>query len=483
MQIVVANGQMRELDKRAQESVCSSLLMENAAILFWLEVERHVPNLSKESRILFLSGPGGNGGDALAAARFASCRGYRHIQCACMGQGGEERRMLSPFPVGFLAWEAQTIDADVIVDGLFGVGLNRPLEGIAASLVEQANASKGYRVAIDVPSGLSDTLTPSLSFHADLTVAMALPKLACFHPRTASSVGALVTVNPSFPPKLLAEVPSPYALVAKEEVTIPRLSSDAYKKTRGSLAVYAGSLRYSGAAVLCCRSAFHARCGLVTLLTDGDYAPVAASSLPSVMVRPYEEGEAVPSCDAILAGPGWGKEREKELEDILSQGKPLVLDADGISCFASLWKQTKKPFDVPTVLTPHIGELAALSAAVLGRDITRSSPLEFFASLRELSQALHAVLLVKSSLNHIASEEGVTVLPGNNPSLGVAGSGDVLSGIAASMLSSGLRAKDAALAASALHQRVGEMARKQYGYYESASLIPLIGTCMEGMEA
>ena len=319
-----------------------------------------------------------------------------------------------------------------------------------------------------------------------MTVTMGLEKMAMYHPAYRASCGRILLVNPSFPPFLLDQCKATALLCERVSATLPSLALNEYKSTRGHIAIFGGSKQYTGAARLSARTAFSSRAGLVTLFCDEEVYPVASSESASVMVQVYE-GQNLERFDAVLAGPGWGEGREALLETLLSSGLPMVLDADGIRAYASIVKQGKLSSHGPMILTPHLGELRTLvralfpvDAQVLAKDDTPSS---FFSVMERTASLLDATLVVKSQLVYVVSPGKQTVVvEGNNPSLGVAGSGDVLSGILVALLAKLQDCEQVALKGTLIHQRAGSLAAAQYGYYDSDTLISFVGRATQEAE-
>ncbi len=319
-----------------------------------------------------------------------------------------------------------------------------------------------------------------------MTITMGHEKVAMYHPTNRASCGRIVLVNPSFPPFLLDQCNSTAELCERMSASLPSLAENEYKTSRGHVAVFGGSRQYSGAARLSSRTAFASRAGLVTLFCDKEVYPVASSESPSVMVQVYE-GQNLGRFDAILAGPGWGEEREALLETLFASGLPMVLDADGIRAYASLLKQGKQPSHGSLIVTPHIGELRVLVQALFpedAQDVAKSdTPSSFFQILERIAAHLDATLVVKSQLVYVVSPGKQTVVvEGNNPSLGVAGSGDVLSGILVALLAKLQNCEQVALEGTLIHQRAGSLAAAQFGYYDSETLISLVGRATQEAE-
>ena len=485
-----------DLDAQAQEKAClpALVLMESAGLQLF-EAWKH--QLSPHDRLVFLCGSGNNGGDALVAARYAFNAGCTDILLILLPKKGsdsyqKQREITQAYGFETLLWDASQTErvqeelnaATWIVDGLFGTGLSGALRGDVSLLVELANKSPAKKLSVDIPSGLGDEVpVSSLHIQADQTVTMGLDKLAMFHPSSRAACGAITTVNPSFPPFLMEKQPAAALLCVRNKARIGVLSSHEYKNSRGHVAVFSLSEQYTGAARLAARASFFARAGLVTLYCDREVLPIAASEAPSLMVKVYE-GQALPSYDALLAGPGWGSGREALLKILMKTGTPMVLDADGIRCYAQMIKQGVVVDHGPLILTPHLGELRALcDACSLPVDVL-DTPSSFFTTLEQLSLRLHATLVVKSSLVHIAAEgEKIIVLEGLNPSLGVGGSGDVLSGIIAALLAKFSDPVACALEGTLIHQTAGRLAHQSRCYYDSETLLSFVGKAVGEAEA
>ncbi|MPM14701.1 Bifunctional NAD(P)H-hydrate repair enzyme Nnr [bioreactor metagenome] len=494
MKSLARASDITKLDEKAQHvaMIPSLCLMESAGLQAY---QIWKPRLSKTDRLVFLCGPGNNGGDALVVSRYAFGDGFTNQLLIYTGTRISDsctRHRSIAQAYGITSLEAEETDFDRlfselhnaawIVDGLMGTGLRGPLQGLTASLVETVNRSKARVFSIDVPSGLGDDVPlDGIMIKADLTVTMGLQKRCMFHPATRSKCGTVVCVNPSFPPFLLEQVPSDI-LLCDRKASLSKLALDEYKNSRAHVGIFGGSVSYTGAARLSAKACFAARAGLVSLYCDPDVYSLAACESPSVMVKIYE-GQSLPSYGALLVGPGWGKGREALLSKLFATGQGMVLDADGIRAYASLLARGQRPEHGPLVLTPHVGELGALLEGLFGKEQDIQSPNAFFASLQKAASELHATLIVKSSLVHIVDETGrMVVIEGNNPSLGVAGSGDVLGGIVASLLAKYQNRWLASLEGALIHQEAGRLAQQAYGYYDSETLLAFLGKAVQEAE-
>ncbi len=497
MKHVVLSSEVAKIDTASQDvfSLPELSLMESAAMGVWSVVESRIP--TKDASLVFLCGGGNNGGDTFAVARLAYNSGFRKLLCIFSGKRlspscKRQRDILTNYGIEIITFGEIVTDrvreaieqADFLFDGLAGTGLKGPLRGDALTLVRLANQSKAYMIAIDIPSGVSEEVAASaVHGKADLTITFGMRKLAMYHPLTRSDCGEIVEKNPSFPPHLLEKAPIACDLYTSEDSILHKLPSSSYKNKRGHLGIVGGSKEYTGAARLSARSAFASRAGLVSLFCDEDVYSIAASEAPSLMVRVLKEVTELSSCDALLVGPGWGGGRSSLLEKIFSLEKCVVLDADGITAYAELLNNTEAIAHGPLILTPHLGELKRLTD-VLYEQAPEDTPLAFVSMVQDIADRLNAVLVVKSSLVHIAfpGESRIAVIEGLNPSLGVAGSGDVLSGIIGALVGGGATVKEAALQGSLLHQESGSLAYAEHGYYDSETLIDCLGQVVKRAE-
>ncbi|MEA2601320.1 MAG: ADP-dependent NAD(P)H-hydrate dehydratase / NAD(P)H-hydrate epimerase [Acidobacteriota bacterium] len=493
MRILTAEA-MREVDRAAIEElgIPSLVLMENAAIGV---VEALCQAYGEADSVAIFCGPGNNGGDGLAAARHLAIRGFevriflvaggRPVTGDAGVQLGICRRAELPIleidsrEVLPSALEA-TAECDVVVDALFGTGLARPLEGLFAETVQAINELGLPVVAVDLPSGLSASLTRPIGvcIDADLTVTFAAPKVAHVFPPASDCVGEMVVTDLGIPPRLvedLEEEGGDLHLLMGEELAglLPEREPDSHKGDYGHALILAGSPGKAGAAILAARAAVRAGAGLVTvavpesILQTVDLGSIESMTLGlPAAVLPGQSGQIAERAaeivldaaegKAVLAlGPGLGQDpatvaaiRRIALECPL----PLVLDADGLNAFAG------KAGDLcgrraETILTPHPGELGRLlgcSTAQIQEDRV--------AAARGAAEETGAIVVLKGHLTLVASGTAVFVNPTGNPGMATGGSGDVLTGLLAGLLAQGLDALDATLLAVYLHGLAGDLA-------------------------
>jgi ADP-dependent NAD(P)H-hydrate dehydratase / NAD(P)H-hydrate epimerase len=482
------------------------LLMEDASLRLWDAIEpiARACGAGDTRLLLALCGPGNNGGDVLALIRHARFSGLGRVAAILATKPGELASLhaasLKALGVGLFDWkedraacEKLLAEASLIVDGLSGTGLSGPLREPLSSLLEAANAATRTSAAaiasIDLPSGLSDSYEQAWPLVAASWTLSVEPRKAClYYPAVRASCGEIVPIRGVFPADS-SIAPSAFLLEAGDLSSLAPLPPDsAYKGSRGRVAVFAGSVGASGAAVLASRSCLAAGAGIAALYASRELYPVAAPMLDAVMVKMEPEdfrGFDAGRYDALLIGPGWGREEKRrgELAALLETGLPAVLDADAIHLYRSLLDSGFRP-SAPTILTPHPGEFAAIAG--IDSDRALAAPPAHIASA---ARALNAVIVLKSHVTWIASPEGETaVWDGRECGLGTAGSGDVLAGLAAGLLArsaAASRAGDskpgagagypsafsAARAAVIAHGLAGRRAREERGWFESSAII------------
>lgn len=468
MQKLYSASQSKDLDTVSQErfSIPGSTLMEDASFSTYLLIKEQI---ATSSCVLFIAGGGNNGGDALAIARLAYLDGNRNTKIMLADNGKEtdlrkaQRQACEKLEIDF----TDTLEsADLIIDGLFGIGLKGAPRAPFDKLIEDINRTNAKVIALDVPSGIGDDVPFGLGVKAHTTVCMGVLKSALYNPKNRDYAGTILKTFDFFPSQAK---PKPCAkLLEKTDLVPNRLKGSDYKKTRGSVAILGGSGRFTGAVVLAAKAAFHAGAGLVTIYTEQSLIPSISKAIPSAMVTTYESIKDLSEFDAVLVGPGMGKDHDDVLRAAMEQARRLVIDADGIRAMARLVIKADKD----CILTPHLGEYAALVDA-FAKDSIQNTPQTWEQTLSNVQQNVGATVVVKANTVYVKENEDMFIIDGQNPSLGVAGSGDVLAGITLALLAKGRcdAAKDAAL----LHQMAGKKASEELGLYSSDELIRFIG--------
>ena len=491
MKYVTTSEKVKELDQKAIEDweIPSPVLMENAGRNATELIEEE---LSPESnRVLVIAGKGNNGGDGLVVARRLLDRGYQ-VEAFVLGDRGElspetgrnakilERmtekvRYCSPDYAGLIR-EVES-NPSVIVDAIFGIGIEGELRGNYPDLVARINDSESRKIAIDLPSGLPANTgnPPGKAVKADLTITMGLYKQGTLRPEASEYVGRQEVVSVGYPSKLVNSLPGLWPGMNDElaRSLLPDRPSGDHKGDFGRLLVVGGADGMTGAPLLAAEAGLRSGAGLVFLAGPESLNEIFASGLREALSVPVSDREgafcpesldelleAAEGKDALAVGPGVGRREGtgRVIRSLLEQtSRPVVLDADGIVGFSDN-RDDLKNLD-KAVLTPHPGELAYLLDPD-PKEVDRRR----FDLVPDLAEEWGVTLLLKGVPTVIASPDGALALA-DCPNSGMAkgGSGDVLTGLIGSFLAQGLPPFTAARLGAWLHCRAGELGVKKRG--------------------
>ena len=430
------------------------------------------------ARVVVLAGRGDNGGDALYAGALLARRGAAVTAIAAgstVHPGGAAAlreaggRVSSPADVGYadaVPAAHPIAGADLIVDGLLGIGgrggLREPFASLAAE-AETARQAGATVVAVDLPSGIdADTgAVEGQAVRADVTVTFGAIKSGLLIDPGAGHAGAVELVDIGLGPYLETEPAA--SAPQRDDIAelLPRPGAESDKYRRGVLGLLAGSDRFTGAALLSAGGAVHGGAGMVRVVTTPEAAVLVRQKWPETVVTVHpDEGDwdllgSVGRVQAWVAGPGMGTgpDAAARLTAILRTDLPVLVDADGLTILSQ--HLDLLPRLAPTLITPHAGELARL----LGTD-PASVEARRLEHARRAAAQLGVTVLLKGSTTVIAPPDAGPVLvnPTGTPWLATAGSGDVLSGLAGALLAQGLAPAQAGLAGAYLHGLAGRLA-------------------------
>jgi hydroxyethylthiazole kinase-like uncharacterized protein yjeF len=427
-------------------------------------------------RVVLLVGSGDNGGDALYAGGRLAARGARVdallLDPDRVHQGGLAALLRAG---GRRSVDAAVLDrAQLVLDGIVGIGGTGPLRPAAAELVARADASRAPIVAVDVPSGVdADTgEVAGAAVRADATVTFGTWKTGLLVDPGAAFAGAVELVDIGLGPYLPA--PAACALQAEDvAAALPRPGRESDKYRRGVVGVAAGSVRYSGAAVLAVGGALRGGAGMVRFVGSGAAAAGVRAAWPEVLVSegaPAEAGRV----QSWVVGPGLGTDREARarLVGVLRSEVPVLVDADALTILAGGGPLLRP---AATLFTPHAGELARL-LGVERADVEAAR----IASARRAADAYGVVVLLKGSTTVIATPGGgpVHVNPTGTGWLATAGSGDVLAGLGGALLAAGLQPAEAGAVAAYLHGLAAREAARAGGHGEAPVTAGEIGAAV-----
>lgn len=455
---VLTVEQMYAADRAATEGGTPGVaLMQAAGLAVALEARRRLPR----GRIAVLCGPGNNGGDGFVAARYLQRAGWP-VRVALLG---ERDRLKGDAAIMAGRWKGpvEPLSPAVlegcmgVIDALFGAGLARPLEGVAAQVVEAINARRLPCLAVDVPSGVNgDTGTvEGCAPGCVATVTFFRPKPGHLMQPGRALMGHLVVADIGIPEAVVDSI-GPRCFVNGPALwSLPVPGPSDHKYTRGH-AVVVGGERMTGAGRLAARAARRMGAGLVTVAAPAPAIPLYAGDAPGVLTWPLNGEEdfadllADERRNALLLGPGGGRgeEQRRHVLAALQTGRSCVLDADALTSFADQPDTMFAAISGPVVLTPHDGEFARLFGKLPGSRLERA---------RTAAARCGAVVLLKGPDTVIAAPDGTAAITVNAPpDLATAGSGDVLAGLIVGLLAQGLDAFAAACAGAWVH---GEAAR------------------------
>ena len=472
---------VRDIDAAtiAREPIASIDLMERAASRLTEVISAKFG--CRGHIFAIFAGPGNNGGDALAVARMLAGRGERVAVWLVAPQGklspdcrqNLERLRLMKLPVNMCdaCFEAPLLPEEtVIVDGLFGSGLSRPVDGLFADVVTFINACKAVTVAIDIPSGLHgekfwECETENI-VAADHTLTLPFPKLSLLFPENEKWVGQWQVVDIGLDAEIIDELPAKYHFTEFDEIKSmlrPR-KIFSHKGDYGRALLVAGSMGMAGASTMAARAALRSGVGLLTLSIPQCNNAIVQTSVPEAMTLPCcgdTHIATVPvtsAFDAVGVGPGLGTHAETSaalLQLIEQATRPMVLDADALNILA---KNPQYMHKLPSgsVITPHPGEFARIAGA--------GNSLEQLEKAMNLAMKLNICVVLKGAYTAVCSPDGNCYFNSTgNAGMATGGSGDVLTGVVLALLARGYSATDAARIAVYVHGLAGDIAATDFG--------------------
>jgi len=447
---ILTTGEMSKADAFAvAHGVPSLVLMENAG----KAVADAIAARFKPCPVTVLCGPGNNGGDGFVVARLLDEYGFTVRVAQDSEHKGDAKEMSARWKGTRVALAPEALDgARLVVDGLFGAGLSRPLEGAYAQVVEALNDLPV--VAIDVPSGLSgDTGQPlgAVVVHAVLTVTFFRKKPGHLLLPGRVLCGETVVADIGIPPEaantqLHENRPALWHY--------PRPKAEGHKYARGHCVVVSGPAHATGAARLAARAALRVGAGLVSVASPPEAVGVNAAHLTAIMIKPFDGADGLARLlsdkrlNAVALGPGLGVGGEtRELVNVaLKSGAAVVLDADAITSFKDDPEALFNRLHERCVLTPHDGEFERLFPGLLDQNASKVD------AARAAARRAGCVVLLKGGDTVIADASGKAAINANAPpTLATAGAGDVLTGLIAGLLAQQMSAFDGAASGAWLH--------------------------------
>ena len=484
MKIINAEG-IRKIDTATCENqnISSIDLMERAAAAVVRELtSRFLPS----RRIVVIAGPGNNGGDALAVARLLIEQGYRDVEIYLFNVTGhlshdcgeESKRLMAMDGINFTevthSFNPPKLGKnDVVIDGLFGSGLNKPLEGGFVAVARYINDSGAYVVSIDIPSGLFSEWNAHIPYrdivHADITLAFQLPRLSFFFSENYPILGEWKLLDIDLDDAKIKETPTNYYVIDSRNIAPllhPRLPFTG-KRDYGSALLFAGSTGLTGAAILSAQAALRSGAGLVTVHSAKRALTVLQCAVPEAMFEPDRNDHCIADMhihhkhQAVAVGPGIGTQNVTidALEFLLTNcPSPLILDADALNCIS---RRPSMLTILPpkTIITPHIGEFDRLFGE------QRSSEDRLKTAIA-MARQYNIIIVLKGHYTAVIRPTGrVYFNTTGNPGMATAGAGDVLTGIITAFLAQGYNPEYAATIGVYIHGVAGDMAAAELGEF------------------
>jgi ADP-dependent NAD(P)H-hydrate dehydratase / NAD(P)H-hydrate epimerase len=497
---IFQTDQIRQLDAQTieLEKITSIHLMDRTA----RALAEHLQTFLKTTdKILVIAGPGNNGGDALAVSRFLLEGGFQVETLLCQPDAKVSRDTLEQL-INLQQTEGANIRSlsstdmlstlkgnwNYLIDGLFGTGLNRPLRGYFAEIVQWINQQPGFVLSIDLPSGLFGednrmNLHPNI-VRANLTIGLQFPRLSFLMAENESYIGKWILVDIGILPEAEERLSTPYFLTTLQEVKplLKTRSLHAHKGSFGKVLLLAGSSEMTGAAILGLRGALRSGAGLVFLHIPKEAAPVIQASVPEAIIGTEEsEIKDLSVFAGIAIGPGIGSDPVQiaGMKSLLEQKpKNLVLDADALNYLA---KHPEELENLPpeTILTPHPKEFDRLVGSL------SSNVYERLGKARVFAKHHHIHVVLKGAYTACIHPDGeVHFNSTGNPGMATAGSGDVLTGIIVSLLAQGYLPGIACRLGVYVHGLSGDIALGSQSYESliASDLVDNLGLAFKQLE-
>lgn len=497
----VTAAEMSSIDRTtiSKYGIPSAVLMERAG----LAVAERICGMFKKKKVIVLAGGGNNGGDGLVVARILHSRGWNlkvlllaekaKLSPDCLAQYHSART--SGVPVEFSSrLTKRDVHGAVAVDAIFGTGLSKPVSGKTASTISFLNNADIQVVSVDIPSGISADSGQVMgeAVRADYTVTFGLPKRGHFLYPGADYSGTLFVEDIGFPQELLTADNLRVAAIEQTDASLllPERPTYSHKGDYGHVLVVAGSRGKTGAALLCAKACMRTGSGMVTLGVPETIADVFQKRITEEMVLPLpDKGDGTLSekavepileflgrrGDVLAAGPGLSLTEDIAVlfrKLLAAVTAPMVLDADALNAVAGdvgILKKTK----APVILTPHTGEMARLLKGVRGKghrakekSLQAETEKDRITTAMAFARRTETYLVLKGVPTIIAEPEGRSYInTTGNPGMATAGSGDVLTGMIASLVGQGLSPVEASVLGTYLHGLAGDTAAKEKGMH------------------
>lgn len=492
MKYVLNAIEMKKVDNDTIEEIGipSMVLMERAALSVAQEVAKHIVSAQP---VLCICGCGNNGADGLAVARILKEKKIPVEIYIPMFSNNPSKEWTAQFQI-IKKLSIPVINNPkfseyiVLVDAIFGVGLNREVTGEYKSCIESMNRSKTPIIAIDIPSGLDSSTGKILgaAVWAKWTVTFGALKIGLLLYPGAELCGEVIQKDVGFPKEVIERIrPCAFTYELSDLKRIPIRKPYSNKGTYGKVLFVAGSENMAGAAYLAARAAYTTGVGLVKIVTCEENRVILQSSLPEAIMACYRKenwkeilDSALEWADVIAVGPGLGMGEVSSaiVENILSYGtiqkeKTIILDADALNILSKK-KEYLQMLKRNSIITPHLGEMARLT----GKTIEKIQD-TFIQTAQSFSEEYEGICVLKDARTMVSGleKEKFFINSSGNNGMATAGAGDVLTGIISGLCAMKLDNQTAACLGVYIHGLAGDMARKEKGAYAMGAKDIIIG--------
>ena len=491
---VVSIEKAKRMDKETIDKIGipSIVLMENAAENIFRNI------VHKGNSFLFFCGVGNNGGDGLAVARklFLDKKNIKVYIVGDLKKGTKEflinYNILNNLGIEMINVDKITQDiisnikeADLIIDSIMGVGLNRNIKGTIYQLIDEINKNAKYIVSIDNPTGLNaDTgKEMGIAIKSSLTFVIEVLKKGYFNLGAKEYLGEINLVNIGIPEGVKEKNSESIGIIHEENYKklIPKRGIYGHKGSYGKTVILAGSRGMTGAAYITTEAAVKTGSGLVSLVVEKDIQPILSSKLIEAMTVNYEEEEKISKlineANVIICGPGLGKKdiNKSMLYRFINNSRcPIVLDADALNIISED-KEILKKLEYRSVITPHVGEMARL----INKKISYINDNRIDVC-REYAKN-NIITLLKGYNTVISNGDDVIINNVGNSKMASGGMGDCLTGIIGSLISQGINIYESAVLGAYIHGSIGDMISKSRYVVTAEDVISEISKFMESM--
>lgn len=481
---VLTTKEMKELDRYTckKKGISSLELMEIAGEKIYKCILKEKEIDPVTDKIVIISGTGNNGGDSLVVATHFLEENYKNLEIILVGNLDhlteetkinlkklKERNARIYYFKNYdfyKDYEKLIKKANIIIEGIFGIGLNRDVEGIYYQAIDGINRSEAYTISIDIPSGIrgDNGLIAGIAVKADLSIIIHTYKVGNLLNDAKDSHGKCKIVDIGILEDVF--IPKQFLLQEKDiKNLLKKRRHNTHKYDYGSVLTIGGSIGMMGAPFMSAYAALRSGSGLSSIAVYEKYLDLIYPIYPEIMIRPYRKKEEfleiLQKKEAIAFGPGLGRKSDFPfyiLEHLLKVDLPIVIDADGLYYFKELLNKVKKENKI--VITPHYGEMAMLLDTT-SENIKRDP----VSAAKEFSEKYSIIVLLKGTTTLIAQQDKIYFHSLGNPGMATAGSGDVLTGIVLSLLGQRLKPIDACKVGVSIHSLAGNLAAKEMGQY------------------